>query len=190
MLTGRNLGTGIPGFRFGGFTDTKGDTAMSDSTKKELNPHDIARLFAEDVKHYADAVGSLDDLSATNVYNVLEGYEQEDSFKESMKVIERINQFETEFAKAEFLLFTIRIHERLLELSEETIKSIRRQICDKEDIKEWDLRHLIRYTFLINNLSIMKNRDYLKRFEGETEREKFVHLIFDRYIEVIGDEEL
>ena len=163
---------------------------MSDGIKKELNPHDIARLFAEDVKRYADAVGSLDDLSATNVYNVLEGYEQEDSFKESMKDIERINQFETEFAKAEFLLFTIRIHERLLELSEETIKSIRRQICDKEDIKEWDLRHLIRYALLINNLSIMKNRDYLKRFEGETEREKFVHLIFDRYIEVIGDEEL
>lgn len=85
-----------------------------------------------------------DDLSTTNVYNVLEGYEQEDSFKESIKDIERINQFETEFAKAKFLLFTIRIHERLHELSKETIKSIRRQICDKKDIKERDLRHLIR----------------------------------------------
>lgn len=73
---------------------------MSDSIRKELNPHDIARLFAEDVKRYADAVGSLDDLSATNVYNVLEGYEQE----ESMKDIERINKFETEFAKSEYLL--------------------------------------------------------------------------------------
>ena len=63
-------------------------------TQKQLNPHDIARLFAEDVKRYVDIVGSTDDLSATNVYNVLGGYEQEDSFKESLKVIEcqsRIN---------------------------------------------------------------------------------------------------
>ena len=66
---------------------------MSDSIRKELIPHDIARLFAEDVKRYADAIGPLDDLSATNVYNVLEGYEQKDSFKESMKDIERINSF-------------------------------------------------------------------------------------------------
>ena len=163
---------------------------MSNSIKKELNPHDIARLFAEDVKRYADVVGSLDDLSATNVYNVLEGYEQEDSFKESMKDIERINQFETEFAKSEYLLKSIRIHERLLQLNDESLKSISLQICQKDDIKKWDLDHLTRYAFLIINLSIMKNRDYLKKFEGETEREKFIHLIFDRYIEVIGDEEL
>lgn len=50
--------------------------SMSDSIKKELNSHDIAKLFAEDIKRYADVVGSLDDLSATNVYNGLEGYEQ------------------------------------------------------------------------------------------------------------------
>lgn len=35
-----------------------------------------------------------------------------------------------------------------------------------------------------------KNRDYLKRLEGETERERFAHLIFDRCMEVIGDEKL
>lgn len=59
--------------------------------QKQLNPHDIARLFAEDVKRYVDIVGLTDDLSATNVYNVLGGYEQEDSFKESLKVIEKAN---------------------------------------------------------------------------------------------------
>lgn len=104
---------------------------MSDSIRKELNPHDIARLFAEDVKRYADAVGSLDDLSATNVYNVLEGYEQEDSFKESMKDIERINKFETEFAKSEYLLSP----ENILKLANDMVDYYNSFIDDDVQIK-------------------------------------------------------
>lgn len=161
---------------------------MSDSTKKALNPHDIARLFAEDVKRYVDIVGSTDDLSATNVYNVLGGYEQEDSFKESLKVIEKVNEFRTEFARDRYFLVTIDIHEKLLELDSESLKSIRKQICDLANIEDWDEKSLARYAFLVMNLSIMKNRDYLKGFEGETEREKYIHLIFDKYLEVTANE--
>lgn len=162
--------------------------SMSDSTKKALNPHDIARLFAEDVKRYVDIVGSTDDLSATNVYNVLGGYEQEDSFKESLKVIEKANEFRTEYVRDRYFLVTIDIHEKLLKLDSESIKSIRKQICDQASIEDWDEKSLARYAFLVMNLSIMKNRDYLKSFEGETEREKYIHLIFDKYLEVMANE--
>lgn len=156
--------------------------------QKQLNPHDIARLFAEDVKRYVDIVGSTDDLSATNVYNVLSGYEQEDSFKESLKVVEKANKFKTEFARDRYFLVTIDIHEKLLKLDNESLKSIRKQICDKASIEDWDEKSLARYAFLVMNLSIMKNRDYLKGFEGETEREKYIHLIFDKYLEVTANE--
>ena len=87
--------------------------------QKQLNPHDIARLFAEDVKRYSDIVGSLDDLSATNVYDAINGYEKTDSFKESIKIIEKVNEFGTEYARDRYLLRAIDIHEKLLELGEE-----------------------------------------------------------------------
>ena len=115
--------------------------------QKQLNPHDIARLFAEDVKRYVDIVGSADDLSATNVYNILGGYEQEDSFKESLKVIEKVNEFRTEFARDRYFLVTIAIHEKLLELDNESLKSIRKQICDLASIEDWDEKSLARYAF-------------------------------------------
>lgn len=115
---------------------------MSDSTKETLNPHDIARIFAEDIKRYVDIVGSTDDLSATNVYNVFGGCEQEDSFKESLKVIEKANEFKTEFARDRDFLVTIDIHEKLLELDDESLKSIRKQICDKASIEDWDEKSL------------------------------------------------
>lgn len=117
----------------------EGDKAHERQHQKRTESTDIARLFAEDVKRYANAVGSLDDLSATNAYNVLKVYEREDSFNESMKGIERINRFETELAKSEYLLTAIRIHDRLLRLSDETLKSIRMQICLENGIDKWDL---------------------------------------------------
>lgn len=129
--------------------------------QKQLNPHDIARLFAEDVKRYSDIVGSLDDLSATNVYDAINGYEKTDSFKESIKIIEKVSEFRTEYARDRYLLRAIEIHEKLLELGEEEIKSIRKQICERDDIEEWELEPLARYAFLIINLSMMKNRGYL-----------------------------
>lgn len=155
--------------------------------QKQLNPHDIARLFAEDVKRYSDIVGSLDDLSATNVYDAINGYEKTDSFKESIKIIEKVSEFRTEYARDRYLLRTIEIHEKLLELGEEEIKSIRKQICERDDIEEWELEPLARYAFLIINLSMMKNRGYLQSFDGETEREKYIHLIFDKYLEVTAN---
>lgn len=156
--------------------------------QKQLNPNDIARLFAEDVKRYVDIVKSTDDLSATNVYNLLSGYEQEDSFKESLKVIEKANEFRTEFARDRYFLVTIDIHEKILKLDNESLKSIRKQICDQASIEDWDEKSLARNAFLVMNLSIMKNRDYLKGFEGETEREKYIHLIFNKYLEVMANE--
>lgn len=155
--------------------------------QKQLNPHDIARLFAEDVKRYSDIVGSLDDLSATNVYDAINGYEKTDSFKESIKIIEKVSEFRTEYARDRYLLRAIEIHEKLLELGEEEIKSIRKQICERDDIEEWELEPLARYAFLIINLSMMKNRGYLQSFDGETEREKYIHLIFDKYLEVTAN---
>lgn len=156
--------------------------------QKQLNPNDIARLFAEDVKRYVDIVKSTVDLSATNVYNLLSGYEQEDSFKESLKVIEKANEFRTEFARDRYFLVTIDIHEKILKLDNESLKSIRKQICDQANIEDWDEKSLARNAFLVMNLSIMKNRDYLKGFEGETEREKYIHLIFNKYLEVMANE--
>ncbi len=155
--------------------------------QKQLNPHDIARLFAEDVKRYSDIVGSLEDLSATNVYDAINGYEKTDSFKESIKIIEKVSEFRTEYARDRYLLRAIEIHEKLLELGEEEIKSIRKQICERDDIEEWELEPLARYAFLIINLSMMKNRGYLQSFDGETEREKYIHLIFDKYLEVTAN---
>lgn len=143
--------------------------------QKQLNPHDIARLFAEDVKRYSDIVGSLEDLSATNVYDAINGYEKTDSFKKSIKIIEKVSEFRTEYARDRYLLRAIEIHEKLLELGEEEIKSIRKQICERDDIEEWELEPLARYAFLIINLSMMKNRGYLQSFDGETEREKYIH---------------
>lgn len=34
---------------------------------------------------------------------------------------------------------------------------------------------------------MMKNRGYLQSFDGETEREKYIHLIFDKYLEVMAN---
>lgn len=34
---------------------------------------------------------------------------------------------------------------------------------------------------------MMKNRGYLQSFDGETEREKYIHLIFDKYLEVTAN---
>lgn len=85
--------------------------------QKQLNPHDIARLFAEDVKRYSDIVGSLDDLSSTNVYDAINGYEKTDSFKESIKIIEKVSEFRTEYARDRYLLRAIEIHESYLNLA-------------------------------------------------------------------------
>lgn len=161
---------------------------MSDSTRKELNSHDIARHFAEDVKNYVKITGSLDDLSATNVYDSLRGYEKTDSFKESVKVIEKVNTFRTEFARDRYLIKTITIHETLLELDEDTIKAMRKDVCNRDNIEEWEVEELTRYAFLVMNLSMMKNRGYLQSLEGETARERYVHLIFDKYLEVTSNE--
>ena len=161
---------------------------MSDCIMKTLNPHDIARHFAEDVENYVKITGSLDDLSATNVYDSLRGYEKTDSFKESVKAIEKVNTFRTEFARDRYLIKTIMIHETLLELDEDTIKAMRKDVCDRDDIEEWEVEELTRYAFLVMNLSMMKNRGYLQSLEGKTARERYVHLIFDRYLEVIGNE--
>lgn len=103
-------------------------------------------------------------------------------------MVEKANEFKTEFARDRYFLVTIDIHEKLLELDNESLKSIRKQICDKASIEDWDEKSLARYAFLVMNLSTMKNRDYLKGFEGETEREKYIHLIFDKYLEVTANE--
>lgn len=160
---------------------------MAENNK--FKPHDIARLFADDLARYFDISKSYDNLSSTNVYDALNGLKESDSFAESMKVIEKANTFRTEFARDQYLLSTIDIHEGLLQLSDESLKHLREAVCDRENLEDWDFKPLCRYAVLVINLSMMKYRDYLGSLEDETEREKYIHLIFDKYLEVKANEE-
>ena len=52
---------------------------MEDNIDK-YTTHDFARVFADDIKEYLERGDSIEGLSATNVYNVLDGEHAEDIF--------------------------------------------------------------------------------------------------------------
>lgn len=74
---------------------------MADTIDK-FATHDFARIFAEDIKNYLDKGGSLDNLSATNVYNVLDGKGEEDIFVFTKNTIKMVLELRTEGVRMSF----------------------------------------------------------------------------------------
>lgn len=111
----------------------RGDKMASNS---KFKPNDIARLFADDLAKYFDISKSYDNLSSTNIYDALNGLNESDFFSESMKVIEKAHTFHTEFARDQYLLNTIEIHEDLLQMNYESLKHLREAVCDRENLED------------------------------------------------------
>lgn len=58
--------------------------------------HDFAGIFANDINTYLEKGGSIDNLSATNVFNVINDESEEDRFAFTKNVVMSALNFRTE----------------------------------------------------------------------------------------------
>lgn len=68
---------------------------MADNIDK-YTTHDFARIFADDIKEYHEKGVSIEGLSATNVYNILDGEYAEDIFSFTTNIVNAVRDFVTD----------------------------------------------------------------------------------------------
>ena|GEM_PF-6660613 len=62
----------------------------------EYTAHDFARIFANDINTYLEKGGSIDNLSATNVFNVINDDDGEEKFAFTKNVVMSALDFHTD----------------------------------------------------------------------------------------------
>lgn len=127
---------------------------MEDTIDK-FATHDFARIFAEDIKNYLDKGGSLDNLSATNVYNVLGGKGEEDIFTFTKNIIKMALEPRAEGVRMNFLRSQIKLQEDGFALGKDSLPEIRHQIFGNKDYGRWDEIEHARYFALLSNVNIL-----------------------------------
>ena len=177
-FAGRSLGTGIPGFRLHGKERRK----MEDNIDK-YTTHDFARIFADDIKEYLERGGSTEGLSATNVYNVLDGEHAEDIFSYTTNIVTAVNELVTESARSYFLKCHIRLQETSFAFGKDSLLEIRKQIAGDKRFGDWTFNEYVRYFALLSNLNIMSYRNVFKEMGDKPQMFKDIYMMVDMFKE-------
>lgn len=156
----------------------KEEKRMADTIDK-FATHDFARIFAEDIKNYLDKGGSIDNLSATNVYNVLDGKSEEDIFVFTKNTIKMVLKLRTEGVRMSFLRSQIKLQEDGFALGKDALPEIRHQIAGDKDFGRWDEIEYARYFALLSNINIMSYRNVFKELGDRGQLFKDVYMMVD-----------
>lgn len=125
----RGLGTGIPSFRF----DEKKGGRNDIEKLTEYTAHDFAGIFTNDINTYLEKGGFIDNLSATNVFNVINDESEEDRFAFTKNVVMSALDFRTESMAISYLMKHISLQEGNFALNKESIPLLRNQIAGEKD---------------------------------------------------------
>lgn len=151
---------------------------MADTIDK-FATHDFARIFAEDIKNYLDKGGSIDNLSATNVYNVLDGKSEEDIFAFTKNIIKMVLELRNEGVRMSFLRSQIKLQEDGFALGKDALPEIRHQIARDKDYGRWDEIEYARYFALLSNINIMSYRNVFKELGDREQLFKDMYMMID-----------
>lgn len=145
----------------------------------EYTTHDFARIFANDINVYLEKGGFIDNLSATNVFNVVNDEEEEEQFAFTRNVVMSALDFRTEAMAIYYLMKHIKLQEGNFALSKESLPLLREQIAGQKDYYRWDVFEYIRYFVLISNINIMSYRHVFEKMGDVSQLIKDVYMMVD-----------
>lgn len=158
---------------------TKGRRNDMEKKLTEYTAHDFAGIFANDIYTYLKKGGSIDDLSATNVFNVINDENVEDRFAFTKNVVMSALDFRTESMAIYYLMKHISLQEGNFALNKESIPLLRNQIAGEKDYYRWDVMEYIRYFALISNINIMSYRHVFEKMGDVSQMAKDVYMMID-----------
>lgn len=145
----------------------------------EYTTHDFARIFANDINMYLEKGGSIDNLSATNVFNVVNDKDEEEQFTFTKNVVMSALDFHTESMAIYYLMRHIKLQEGNFALNKESLPLLRKQIAGEKDYYRWDVIEYIRYFVLISNINIMSYRHVFEKMGDASQLVKDVYMMID-----------
>lgn len=145
----------------------------------EYTAHDFARIFANDINTYLEKGGSIDNLSATNVFNVINDDDGEEKFAFTKNVVMSALDFHTESMAIYYLMRHIKLQEGNFALNKESLPLLRKQIGGEKDYYKWDVIEYIRYFVLISNINIMSYRHVFEKMGDVSQLAKDVYMMID-----------
>lgn len=145
----------------------------------EYTTHDFARIFANDINVYLEKGGSIDNLSATNVFNVVNDEDEEEQFTFTRNVVMSALSFRTEAMAIYYLMKHIKLQEGNFALSKDSLLLLRGQIAGQKDYYRWDVIEYIRYFVLISNINTMSYRHVFEKMGDVSQLIKDVYMMVD-----------
>lgn len=145
----------------------------------EYTTHDFARIFANDINVYLEKGGSIDNLSATNVFNVVNDEDEEEQFTFTRNVVMSALDFRTEAMAIYYLMKHIKLQEGNFALNRESLPLLREQIAGQKDYYRWNVFEYIRYFVLISNINTMSYRHVFEKMGDVSQLIKDVYMMVD-----------
>lgn len=165
--------------RYPASASTKGRRNSMGKKLIEYNAHDFVGIFANDINTYLEKGGSIDNLSATNVFNVINDENEEDRFAFTKNVVMSALDFRTESMAIYYLMKHISLQEGNFALNKKPIPLLKNQIADEKDYYRWDVIEYIRYFALISNINIMSYRHMFEKMGDVSQMAKNVYMMID-----------
>lgn len=169
VIASHGLGTGYPAS-----ASTKGRRNDMEKKLTEYTAHDFVGIFANDINTYFKKGGSIDNLSATNVFNIINDESEEDRFTFTKNVVMSALDFRTVSIAISYLMKHISLQEGNFALNKESIPLLRNQIADEKDYYRWDVIEYIHYFALISNIM-----SYRHMFEKMGDVSKWQGCLYD-----------
>ena len=128
---------------------------------------------------YLEKGGSIDNLSATNVFNVVNDEDEEEQFAFTRNVVMSALDFRTEAMAIYYLMKHIKLQKGNFALNKESLPLLREQIAGQKDYYRWDVIEYIRYFFLISNINTMSYRHVFEKMGDVSQLIKDVYMMVD-----------
>ena len=128
---------------------------------------------------YLEKGGSIDNLSATNVFNVINDDDEEEQFAFTKNVVMSALDFHTESMAIYYLMKHIKLQEGNFALNKESLPLLRKQIAGGKDYYKWDVIEYMRYFVLISNINIMSYRHVFEKMGDVSQLAKDVYMMID-----------
>ena len=123
--------------------------------------------------------GSIDNLSATNVFNVVNDEDEEEQFAFTRNVVMSALDFRTEAMAIYYLMKHIKLQKGNFALNKESLPLLREQIAGQKDYYRWDVIEYIRYFVLISNINTMSYRHVFEKMGDVSQLIKDVYMMVD-----------
>ena len=128
---------------------------------------------------YLEKDGSIDNLSATNVFNVVNDEDEEEQFAFTRNVVMSALDFRTEAMAIYYLMKHIKLQKGNFALNKESLPLLREQIAGQKDYYRWDVIEYIRYFVLISNINTMSYRHVFEKMGDVSQLIKDVYMMVD-----------